>query len=85
MWFWTAVLASLALGLSALWMSDSRARRRGHTVRPGRGVYRSVRESRRDAVVVDAVYGLNNTQTTKWTSWYRRNSDNAREIRRDDA
>ena len=86
MWFWLAVLACLLLGLGALWMSDRRARRLGHTFRSARAVYRSVRESKRDARVFDGLQGwLNTTSTMKWTAWSRRNSENAQENRRDDA
>jgi hypothetical protein len=85
MWFWPVVALVLASGLRTLWLMDRRARRMGHVVRPGYGIYRALRENRRDVRVFDASNGwLSTTQQVGWTAWHRRNEDSQREGRRED-
>jgi hypothetical protein len=86
MWFWPAVAALLGAMLTALRLMDRRARRMGHVVRPSYGIYRSLRENRRDIRAVGATEGwLNNAQGLAWTALHRRNADATREARRDDS
>lgn len=85
MWFWPVVGLTIGSGLGLLKFLDTRARRMGHHPRPGYGIYRSLRENRRDIRVFDAANGwLSTNQRLGWTSWHRRNADSARENRRDD-
>jgi hypothetical protein len=85
MWFWPVVAVVLGSGLRIFWLMDRRARRMGHVVRPGYGMYRSLRENRRDVRVLDGTSGwLNVTQGLGWTALSRRNADSKREQRRDE-
>lgn len=86
MWFWPVVAVVTGSGLATLFSLDRRSRRMGHVLRPGYGIYRSIRESRRDIRVFDTTNGwLSTTHGLRWTAWHRRNTDAARENRRDDS
>ena len=84
MWFWPVIGVLLGSLLTSLGLLDRRARRRGHVVRPGYGVYRSIREAHRDVRASQATHGLTATKGIEWTAGSRRNADTARENRRDD-
>lgn len=86
MWFWPVVAVVTVSGLTTLFLLDRRSRRMGHVPRSGSGIYRSIRESHRDIRVFDATNGwLSTTHGLGWTAWHRRNTDSARENRRDDS
>jgi hypothetical protein len=67
-WFWWLVGLVLAGLLLVAWRMDVAVRRRGSRVLSSSDVWYEVRESRRDAELVDPVAG-----DYSWTSWSRRN------------
>ena len=69
MGFWLVVGVVLAGVLLAAWWSDHTVRRRGSRVSHHSDVWFEVRESRRDAEVMNPLVSDNS-----WTSWSRRNS-----------
>jgi hypothetical protein len=67
-WFWWLVGLVLAGLLLVAWRMDVAVRRRGSRVLSSSDVWYEVRESRRDAELVDPV-----AWDYSWTSWSRRN------------
>jgi hypothetical protein len=65
--FWAVVGGLLLVLLLVSWRMDRSARRRGARVLHHRDVWSEVRESRRDAEVMDP-----RVQDDSWTSWNRR-------------
>jgi hypothetical protein len=69
-WFWGVVGLVLAVLLSTAWWIDRGVRRRGSRVLHHSQVWYDVRESRRDAELVNPFAG---GEDYSWTSWSRRN------------
>jgi hypothetical protein len=67
-WFWLVVGLVLAGLLLVAWRMDAAVRRRGSRVLSSGDVWHEVRESRRDADLVNPV-----ANDYSWTSWSRRN------------
>ena len=67
-WVWVLIGVVLAGLLLAAWRMDVRVRRRGSRVLSSSDVWFQVRESRRDAELVNPV-----VDDYSWTSWSRRN------------
>jgi hypothetical protein len=67
-WMWLCVGLGLAGLLVVAWRMDVAVRRRGSRVPPSADVWFEVRESRRDAELVNPV-----ADDYSWTSWSRRN------------
>jgi hypothetical protein len=66
-WMWVLVGVVLAGLLLAAWRMDAKVRRRGSRVAASSDVWFEVRESRRDADLVNPV-----ANDYSWTSWSRR-------------
>jgi hypothetical protein len=67
-WFWAVIGAVLAALLLAGWLVDQGVRRRGSRVLHHSDVWFEVRESRRDAELVNPF-----ADDYSWSSWSRRN------------
>ena len=67
-WMWVLIGVVLAGLLLAAWRMDAGVRRRGSRVSASADVWFEVRESRRDADLVNPV-----ANDYSWTSWSRRN------------
>ena len=67
-WVWVLVGVVLAGLLLVAWRMDAAVRRRGSRVSASSDVWFEVRESRRDADLVNPV-----ASDYSWTSWSRRN------------
>jgi hypothetical protein len=67
-WFWAVVGAVLTVLLLAAWRIDQGVRRRGSRLLHHSDVWHDVRESRRDAELVNPL-----ADDYSWTSWSRRN------------
>ena len=67
-WVWVLIGVVLSGLLLAAWRMDVRVRRRGSRVLSSSDVWFQVRESRRDAELVNPV-----VDDYSWTSWSRRN------------
>jgi FtsZ-interacting cell division protein ZipA len=67
-WLWVLIGVVLAALVLVAWRMDARVRRRGSRVFASSDVWYQVRESRRDAELVNPV-----ANDHSWTSWSRRN------------
>ena len=71
--FWAIVGGFLALLLLAAALMDRGAKRRQARISSSGDIWREVRESRRDAVVIDSTGFGPPRGDIGWTSWSRRN------------
>jgi hypothetical protein len=74
--FWAIVGGFLALLLLAAALMDRGAKRRQARISSSGDIWREVRESRRDAEVIDSTGFGPPRGDIGWTSWSRRNHDN---------